>query len=493
MKLTEALEGCETLGAAPEIEIRGLDYDSRRIEPGFAFFAFPGDNADGHAFIPAARQAGAVAVVSERPRPADDPGAWVQVRHGRRALACAALAFYNHPDRRIKIVAVTGTNGKTTTVYLVDSVLRAAGHVTARLGTIEHRVGDKAIPAVNTTPESLDLVRFLAQLEGARGSFACVESSSHALELGRFYGFEVHAAVFTNLSQDHLDFHGDMAAYARAKRRLFEGAGAPPPKFGVINADDPVGREYLGLPGFQPLSYGVGHPADVTARNVSMSFDGLSFELQWPQGGTTVRSPLLGLFNVHNLLAAAGAGLACGVELETIKLGLEASHGAPGRFETVREGQPFLVAVDYAHTHDALENLIQSARQLLPKGGRILTLFGCGGDRDRAKRPLMGETAGRLSDRVILTSDNPRNEDPLRIMADAMVGLQRVDADCVREPDRAKAIRLALSEARPGDIVLLAGKGHETVQKIGGQAFPFDDREVARQVLRELANERRIG
>ena len=493
MTLREALEDCETVGAVPDAEIRGLDYDSRRIEPGFAFFAFPGERVDGHRFIPQARAAGAAAVVSERPRPEHDAGAWVQVRHGRRALACAALAFYRRPDRRIKIVAVTGTNGKTTTVYLIDSVLRAAGFTTARLGTIEHRVGDKAIPAVNTTPESLDLVRYLVELEGVQGEFACIESSSHALELGRFHGFEVHAAVFTNLSQDHLDFHGDMESYARAKRRLFEGAGAPPPKFGVINADDPVGREFLELEGFRPLSYALDGDGDVTAKNVEATFEGLSFELRAPDGSVRIQSPLLGLFNARNLLAAAGAGIACGVDLETIRDGLAECSGAPGRFETVREGQEFLVAVDYAHTPDALQNLIGAARQLLPKGGRILTLFGCGGDRDRAKRPLMGEAAGRLSDRVILTSDNPRSEDPLRIIADATVGLQRVDADYVREPDRAKAIRRALAEARPGDIVLLAGKGHETVQKVGDEALPFDDREVAREVLREMRNGRQAG
>jgi UDP-N-acetylmuramoyl-L-alanyl-D-glutamate--2,6-diaminopimelate ligase len=431
--------------------------------------------------------------VSERPRPAGDSGHWVQVRHGRHALAHAALAFYRHPDRRIAIVAVTGTNGKTTVVYLIDSVLRTAGYSTARLGTIEHRVGDKAVPAVNTTPESLDLVRYLVQLEGARGTYACVESSSHALELGRFYGFQVHAAVFTNLSQDHLDFHGDMESYARAKRRLFEGAGAPPPKFAVLNTDDPVGRQYLELGGFHPITYALDREADVTAHNVNTSFDGVSFELRTPQGSTQVRSPLLGAFNVRNLLAAAGAGLACGVELGDIRAGLAECHGAPGRFETVREGQDFLVVVDYAHTPDALENLIRSARELLPEGGRVLTVFGCGGDRDRAKRPLMGEAAGRLSDRVILTSDNPRSEDPLRILADATVGLQRVESDFVREPDRAKAIRRALEEARPGDIVLVAGKGHETVQKIGAQTLPFDDREVAREVLREMRNGRRAG
>ncbi len=493
MTLREALADCETLGAAPEVEIRGLDYDSRRIEPGFVFFAFPGERVDGHRFVEDVRARGAAAVVSERPRPQGDSGAWARVRHGRQALACAALAFYRHPDRRIKVVAVTGTNGKTTTVYLIDSVLRAAGRVTARIGTIDHRVGDEAMAAVNTTPESLDLVRYLARLEGAQGAFACVESSSHALELGRFYGFEVHAAVFTNLSRDHLDFHGDMASYERAKRRLFEGAGAAPPSFGVINADDAAGRRLLELGGFEPLSFALDRDADVTAAEVEAGFEGLAFELRTPQGSARLRSPLIGDFNVRNLLAAAAASLACGVELSTVVEGLAACPGAPGRFETVREGQDFLVAVDYAHTPDALENVIRAARQMLPKGGRILTLFGCGGDRDREKRPLMGEVAGRLSDRVIVTSDNPRSEDPLRIIADATVGLQCVDADFVREPDRALAIRAALKQARTGDIVLLAGKGHETVQKVAEGALPFDDREVAREVLRELRNGRRAG
>ena len=354
-------------------------------------------------------------------------------------------------------------------------------------------MGDHAIPAVNTTPESVDLVRYLVQLESLQGDYACVESSSHALDLGRFYGFEVHAAVFTNLSQDHLDFHGDMESYAGAKRRLFEGAGAAPPRFGVINADDPVGREFLRLDGFEPLSYALDRDADVTARNIEASFEGLRFDLLTPRGSVQIRSPMLGLFNVRNLLAAAGAGLACGLDLEAIRSGLEQCYGAPGRFETVREGQEFLVAVDYAHTPDALENLIRSARELLPAGGRILTLFGCGGDRDRAKRPLMGEAAGKLSDWVILTSDNPRNEDPLRIIADATVGLQRVDAEFLREPDRARAIRRALENARPGDIVLLAGKGHETVQKVGDAARPFDDRKVAREVLQELRDGRSAG
>lgn len=491
MTLPELLAGAETIGEVPEVEIRGLDYDSRRIEPGWAFFAFPGAVTDGHRFIPAAREGGAAVVVSERPQPDGDPGPWVQVEHGRRALALASLAFYDHPDRRLALTAVTGTNGKTTVVYLIDSILRAAGKVTGRFGTIGHRVGETVVEAVNTTPESLDLVRLLRRVEAVEGECATLEASSHALELGRIYGLEFHTAVFTNLSQDHLDFHPDMAAYARAKRRLFE--GPPPPRHGVLNADDPYGREWARLGGFEPLTYGrSGSNAQVRAVNVRSTSSGIRFDARTPRGDVEIRSKLRGDFNVANLLAALAAGLTHEVDLDVIRQGLEACAAVPGRFEAVDEGQPFLVLVDYAHTPDALENVIAAARRLAGKG-RVITLFGCGGDRDRAKRPLMGEAAGRLSDRVILTSDNPRTEDPLRILADAEVGLQRVDASYVRESDRLAAIRRALSEAQPGDVVLLAGKGHETYQQVGDDKLPFDDREAARDVLRSHAKGPSVG
>ena len=490
MTLAELLRGAGAIGDVPAVEARGLDYDSRHIEPGWVFFAFPGAVTDGHRFIEAARKAGAVAVVSERPQPADDPGPWVRVRHGRRALALASLAFYNHPDRRLKLTAVTGTNGKTTVVYLIDSILRAAGKVTGRFGTIGHRVGEAVVESVNTTPESVDMVRLLKQVEAVGGECATLEASSHALELGRIYGLEFHTAVYTNLSQDHLDFHPDMDAYARAKQRLFE--GPPPPRHGVLNFDDPYGREWTQLPGFAPLTYGRTQGVDVRAVKVRTTLAGIRFDARTPRGDVEIRSKLRGDFNVANLLAALAAGLTHDLDLAVIQQGLEACSAVPGRFEAVDEGQPFLALVDYAHTPDALENVISAARRLAGKG-RVITLFGCGGDRDRAKRPLMGEAAGRLSDRVILTSDNPRTEDPLRILADAEVGLQRADANYVRESDRAAAIRRALSEALPGDVVLIAGKGHETYQQIGREKLPFDDREAARDVLRGLTHGRSVG
>ncbi len=486
MKLSALLARAETLAPPPALDALGLDYDSRRIEPGFAFFAFPGEQVDGHDFIQQARAAGAIAVVSERPQPAGDPGPWMQVAHGRQALAEAALAFYDRPDRHIGLIGVTGTNGKTTTVFLIDSILRAAGFVTARLGTIDHRVGDEAIPAVNTTPESLDLVRLFARTREIGGKFATLEVSSHGLELRRIYGLEFHTGVFTNLSQDHLDFHHTMEAYARAKRRLFEGAGARPPRYGVINHDDPVGRDFLTLDGFEKSSYGVEAGAAIRAKRVQATFEGLRLEIETPRGVIEIRSRLLGDFNVSNILAAVGAGLAAGVDPRTIEEGVGALEAVPGRFENVRVGQDFGVIVDYAHTPDALDNVLRAARKIAGRKGRVLTVFGCGGDRDRAKRPLMGEAAGRGSDRVILTSDNPRSEDPLRILADASIGLDRVEASYVREADRRRAIRQALLEARSGDVVMIAGKGHETVQKIGDEALPFDDRQVAREMLAQL-------
>ena len=486
MTLPALLARAETPAPPPALEVLGLDYDSRRIAPGFAFFAFPGERVDGHDYIEQARRAGAVVIVSERPQPAGDSGPWVQVQHGRIALAEAALAFYDRPDRAVGLIGVTGTNGKTTTVYLIDSILRAGGYITARLGTIGHRVGDEETPAVNTTPESLDLVRLFAKTREIGGKFATLEVSSHALDLRRIHGLEFLAGVFTNLTQDHLDYHGSMEAYAAAKRLLFEGAGTRPPCFGVINADDPVGREYLDLGGFQPLSYAVQREAAIRATRVEASFEGLTLEVETPQGAVTLRTRLLGAFNVSNILAAVGAGLAAGIDLPTIQAGVEALESVPGRFENIRAGQDFGVVVDYAHTPDALDNVLRAARKIVGGKGRVLTVFGCGGDRDRAKRPLMGEAAGRGSDRVILTSDNPRSEDPLRILADASIGLDRVEANFVRETDRRRAIRQALTEARSGDLVMIAGKGHETVQKIGDQTLPFDDREVARELLLKL-------
>ncbi|HLK48739.1 MAG TPA: UDP-N-acetylmuramoyl-L-alanyl-D-glutamate--2,6-diaminopimelate ligase [Bryobacteraceae bacterium] len=464
------------------VEIDGLEFDSRRVGQGYLFFAFPGSRTDGRRFAEDARSRGAVAVASESPAPADYEGIWIEVEHGRRALALAARNFYNRPDERLGLTGITGTNGKTTTSYLLDSVLRAAGHITALIGTIEYHLAGRIIPAVNTTPESLELVRLFAELEKQGGSHVTMEVSSHALALGRVYGLQFHTAIFTNLTRDHLDFHGTMESYFAAKRMLFEGAGAPPPKFAVLNRDD-ESLQGMKLPPETEVSwYGLSPEATLRARQVSSGFDGLRFEVQAGKTRFAVQSPLIGKINVYNILAACGAALSYNIPPETIAAGIARLRAVPGRFERIDEGQPFVVAVDYAHTDDAIRNVIAVARSLSPK--RVITLFGCGGDRDRSKRPLMGQAAAENSDLVVLTSDNPRSEDPLAIMNDALVGIRRVDVPHIVEPDRATAIARALREAREGDIVILAGKGHETYQILKDQTLPFDDRAVAREVLK---------
>jgi UDP-N-acetylmuramoyl-L-alanyl-D-glutamate--2,6-diaminopimelate ligase len=488
MTLGELMQdaGCRHGLAAPlcDVPVAGLDYDSRRIEPGWVFFAFPGERADGRAFAGAALERGAVAVVSPAPPPQGFRGPWLEVAHGRAALALAARRFYAAPDEALRLTGVTGTNGKTTTVYAIDAMLRAAGLVTGMLGTIEYRLAGRCWPAVNTTPESLDLLRLLAGLREAGGSDCSLEVSSHALALKRVHGLRFHTAVFTNLTCDHLDFHGTMEAYFDAKCLLFAGAGAAPPAFAVLNADDPVsGRIPLDSSTVR-YRYAIEAPAEFRALRIESGFDGLRFEIEGPGGAVRVDSPLAGRINVYNLLAAYAAGLSLGLEPAAAAAGLARCTAVPGRFERVVAGQPFLVVVDYAHTDDALRNVIAAARALEPR--RVITLFGCGGDRDRAKRPLMGLAAGEASDLVVLTSDNPRSEDPLDIINDALVGLRRTDVPHIVEPDREAAIRRALAEAAAGDIVLLAGKGHETYQTIGGRQLEFDDRAVARRLLHEL-------
>ena len=485
MKLSAILSGIRLKQPlAPGIgatEIEGLDFDSRRVAKNYLFFAFPGSRTDGRQFAEDARRRGAVAVVSESEAPADYDGIWIQAEHGRQALALASRNFYGRPDERLALTGITGTNGKTTTSYLLDSVLRAAGHTTALIGTIEYHLASRVLPAVNTTPESLELIRLFADLERQGGSHVTMEVSSHALALGRVYGLHFHTAIFTNLTRDHLDYHGTMEAYFAAKRLLFEGAGAPPPRVAVLNRDDETVKTLTLAPETEIYWYGLGSDAALRARNVVSSFDGLRFEVHFGKRQFLLESPLLGRINVYNILAACGAALSYGIAPETIARGIAALGAVPGRFERVDEGQPFMVAVDYAHTDDALRNTIAVARGLNPK--RVITVFGCGGDRDRTKRPLMGQAAAEASDFVVLTSDNPRSEDPLAIMNDALVGIRRKDVPHIVEPDRAAAIARAIQEARAGDIVLLAGKGHETYQILKDQTIAFDDRAVARDVL----------
>lgn len=485
MTLGEVLEGVRLRTVLPadlaQKQISGLDYDSRRVSKDFLFFAFPGAHADGRQFAMAAMEKGAVAVVSELAPPQPFQGTWIEVEHGRHALALAARNFYGKPDERLGLTGVTGTNGKTTTAFLIDAILRASGKKTALVGTIEYRMAGEVRPAVNTTPESLDLYRIFHELEQLGGTHATMEVSSHALALGRVYGITFHTAVFTNLTRDHLDFHQTMENYFAAKRLLFAPDGAPP-RWSVINNDDPRGRE-IGA-SREVLRYGFEPGADLKGSEIEMSFEGLRFTVEQGNQKFRLESPLVGKINAYNILAACGTAISYGIDWKTIAQGIAECPRIPGRFESVDQGQPFLVVVDYAHTDDALRNVIAVARELKPK--RVLTLFGCGGDRDRSKRPLMGMAAGQASDFVVLTSDNPRSEDPIAIMNDALVGLRRYDTPHLVEPDRAKAIRAVLAEAHRGDIVILAGKGHEPYQVLKDRVIHFDDREVARESLREL-------
>jgi UDP-N-acetylmuramoyl-L-alanyl-D-glutamate--2,6-diaminopimelate ligase len=489
MTVSEALAGAQLQSKlSPELGrtgIQGLEYDSRRVQPGFVFFAFPGARVDGRAFAAEAARKGAIATVSELPAPEAWDGPWIQVAHGRQTLAMAAKAFYGKLDEKLRLTGITGTNGKTTTAFLIDSILRQAGLVTALVGTIEYRLGGKTLPAPNTTPESLDLARLFADLDALGGTHVTMEVSSHALDLGRTWGLHFHTGVFTNFTRDHLDYHGTMERYFAAKKLLFSGAGAPPPRFAVINRDDEWGGKLItSLKGSQVLTYGLGKEAMLKARHIRWTGAGLRFEAVFEKTKFEIFSPLAGRFNIFNILAACGAAMTYQLPVEVITKGIAACSGIPGRFERIDEGQPFHVIVDYSHTDDALRNAITAARSLEPR--RVITLFGCGGDRDRTKRPLMGQAAGELSDVVVLTSDNPRTEDPLQIMNDALVGIRRSDARTIVEPDRAQAIRKALEEARAGDLVLLAGKGHETYQIFADKTIHFDDREAAREALRSF-------
>jgi UDP-N-acetylmuramoyl-L-alanyl-D-glutamate--2,6-diaminopimelate ligase len=492
MTVSEVLDGVPLLTELPpplaQTQVQGIDYDSRRVAPGFLFFAFPGSRVDGREFAAQAVTRGAMAIVSELPAPTGVSAPWLQVAHGRHALALASKTFYGKLDEKIPLTGITGTNGKTTTSYLVDSILRTAGKTTMLAGTIEYHLGAKVLPAANTTPESLDLHRMLAELAalpGGNSKAATMEVSSHALSLGRVYGMQFQTAVFTNFTQDHLDFHHTMEDYFAAKRLLFTGSGGPPPRFSVINRDDEWGKKLAALGTTSDvLLYGLGSEAMVRARHIHSSLSGLRFDVTFDKLRFEINSRLIGKVNVYNILAACCAGMTFQFPPETIARGIEACAGVPGRFERVDEGQPFAVVVDYSHTEDALRNAISVARTLNAK--RVITLFGCGGDRDRAKRPLMGQAAGELSDLVVLTSDNPRSEEPLQIMNDALVGLRRTNTRTIVEPDRAAAIRKAIEEAHAGDVVILAGKGHETYQIFRDRTIHFDDREVAREALRSF-------
>lgn len=488
MKLADLFEGVDLVTSLPPdkatIFVRGLEYDSRRVGPGFLFFAFAGAKADGRAYAAQALDRGAAAVVSDLPALEGLESVWLRVKHGRRALALMSRRFYGAPDEQLRLTGITGTNGKTTTAFLIDAMLRHTGAVTGMVGTVLYRIAGEERPAINTTPESLDLLRLMDQLRERQATHFTFEVSSHALDLRRVFGLTFHTAVFTNLSRDHLDYHGTMDAYFAAKAELFAGAGGPPPRYAVLNADDEWAGRIRTDATTARWTYGVRQNADFRAEKIDSGFHGMRFEVRHPTGRTAIASPLFGMINVYNLLAGFAAGRSLGLSPEEAAAGLAACRAVPGRFERVDRGQPFLVVVDYAHTDDALRNTLAVARSLRPR--RVITLFGCGGDRDRAKRPLMGHAAAEGSDLVIVTSDNPRSEDPLAIINDALVGVRRSDTRTIVEPDRETAIRRAVEEAGKEDIVLLAGKGHETYQVLKDRTVPFDDRTVAGEALASL-------
>ena len=487
--LLDALPVKTVRGTLPA-SVAGVTDDSRTVEAGQCFVAVPGLRADARAFIPDAVRRGAALVVTEGAPTSGMSVAQVVVPSARAAVAHLADAWYGHPSRAMTLVGITGTNGKTTTSYLVEALLRARGATTGVLGTIRYVGGSTAVDAAQTTPDALQLTALLARMRDDGVTAVAMEVSSHALAQARADALAFDIGVFTNLTQDHLDFHGTFDEYRRAKRRLFELlADSPKPRrTAVINADDPAAASLIAALPLEVIRFGLAVSADVRAVEHRSSLEGIRMTVATPTGSVELRSPLIGEHNVMNLLGAIGVGLALGLSPEAIAAALAAVGAVPGRFEQVNAGQSFLVVVDYAHTPDALERVLTTARKLTT--GRLGVVFGCGGDRDRGKRPIMGGIAVRLGDRVWVTSDNPRSERPGAIVQEIVVGIRETGASpdrYVTEPDRAAAIRGALAWAGPGDTVVIAGKGHETYQIVGSDVLPFDDREVARAILRDLS------
>jgi UDP-N-acetylmuramoyl-L-alanyl-D-glutamate--2,6-diaminopimelate ligase len=471
------------------LTITDVTHDSRKAGVGSLFAAVRGQLFDAHKFVPQVMSQGAAGVISESPRPEDFVGSWLQVENIRRAMAVAAAEVHHHPSRELQLVGITGTNGKTTTAYLVASIPEQAGEPVAMTGTVEYRLGKQRMKADRTTPEAPDMQRMLRQAVGIGCRTAVMECSSQAMDFHRCDELEYAVAVFSNLTRDHLDYHKTMENYWYAKQRLFDGRLGARPKTSVINVDDPYGIELaakLAKDGLQVVSYAVNAEADVTARDPEFSLNGMSFKLLTPAGQGNFHSPLVGPPHIYNTLAAVASGLALGYSLDIVTSALEKCTGAPGRFERVSHAGDFSVVVDYAHSDDALLNVLKTARQVVR--GKIITVFGCGGDRDRSKRAPMGEAAGSLSDVVILTSDNPRTEDPEQILCDAEEGIQKTGKPYRKIADRTEAINQAIAEARSGDLVLIAGKGHEDYQIVGRETFHFDDKEVAREALARMSD-----
>jgi UDP-N-acetylmuramoyl-L-alanyl-D-glutamate--2,6-diaminopimelate ligase len=488
MELRELLAGTDVIEVAGDagVEISGLAYDSRRVGPGWLFFCVPGHTVDGHEFAPLAVQAGASAVVVERRLELEPFVVQAVVGDARAAMAHAAVRFYEDPTYELSVAGVTGTNGKTTTAFLIRHVLERAGVRTGLLGTVKRIVGGTEEPVERTTPEAIDLQATFRRMVDSGDRACAMEVSSHALALNRADGIRFAVAAFTNLTQDHLDFHADMEDYFLAKRSLFAGER---PERAVINVDDPYGDKLAAE--FEAITFSAAgdERADLRATELAFDASGARFRCVGPDGEAEVALPLPGRFNVENALCAIGVTGALGVDLGDAAAALADAERVPGRFEPVDAGQPFAVLVDYAHTPDSLENVLVSARQVTAPDGRLICVFGCGGDRDRDKRPLMGEIATRLADLTVVTSDNPRSEDPRAIIDEIRAGIAPgARAEVAVEPDRRAAIAIALTAAEPQDTVVIAGKGHEQGQEFEhGRKIPFDDRQVAAAELRTLS------
>ncbi len=484
MKLADLLKDVEVRSVSGDLDtiVSGVEHDSRHVGDAAVFVAIRGEQADGNDFVRDAVGNGAAAVVSEAASEGALP--WVQVSSDRAALASLAANYYGRPTRQMHLVGITGTNGKTTTTYVVESILKAAGHPVTVLGTIDYRGPGFNYAAERTTPEAPDLERIFRSAFEAGCRHAVMEVSSHSIALRRVERLEFEVAVFTNLSGDHLDFHGGMEAYFEAKKKLFSGVYGTPPRIGVINRDDVSFGELRDSGPLDMLSYGLTDEADIYPTGHSFGSTGMDVSFETPRGPIDVRCPLMGRPNLYNVLASVGVSLALDVPTGAIVEGLRDMKGVPGRFESVDRGQPFRCIVDYAHTDDALDNVLRAAREIT--AGRLVVVFGCGGERDMTKRSRMGEVAGRLSDFAVVTSDNPRGEDPREIIRMIEEGLRPTGRRFASFVDRRDAIAAAIDEAGNDDTVVIAGKGHETYQVIGNEQIAFDDRAVTRELLDEL-------
>ena len=482
--LVQALPAASVEGPLDR-SVSGITYDSRRVTPGMVFVAIPGQHEDGHDYIANAIERGATAVICERNGILFPRTTKIRVADGREALARAAISFYAHPSAKLKVVGVTGTNGKTTVSFMVKAILQAAGLKSGLIGTVQYELGDRVIPAQRTTPESLDVQQLMAQMLHA-GCAACVmEVSSHALDQKRVFGIEFDVAIFTNLSGDHLDYHGSMENYYQAKKKLFSSLSQGAKKgAAVINIDDPYGARLCDDSQLEVLlTYGTQKPARVRAVNIEISPEGSRFLVEAPGRSFAVRLPLIGRHNIYNALSALSAGLALDIPVVRLQAALNALPPVPGRLERINCRQPFAVFVDYAHTDDALKNVLTTLREVT--AGKLLVAFGCGGNRDNSKRPRMGRVAAELADFALITSDNPRKEDAASIAAEIERGFKSARPDgCEVELDRRRAIEHIIARATANDTVLIAGKGHETFQELDDTVVPFDDRIHAREALR---------